>query len=86
MLYSVAFKLLLLRLLPCLLNGVHAGINPRKKQQIYGVIDIRPVDNDATNFPQTLTCTGIEDGNIGELVQLIELDVSLSLFTIMIYL
>ena len=33
-----------------------------------------------------LTCAGIEDGNIGELVQLIELDVSLSLFTIVIYL
>lgn len=37
-----------------------------------------------TNF--LLTCAGIEDGNIGELVQLVELDVSLSLFTVMIYL
>lgn len=41
-------------------------------------------DNAVTNFP--LTCAGIEDGNIGELVQLIELDVSLSLFTVVIYL
>lgn len=37
-------------------------------------------------FTGTRTCAGIEDGNIGKLVQLIELDVSLSLFTVMIYL
>lgn len=44
---------------------------------------IRIADDAAT---KTLTCAGIEDGNIGKLVQLIKLDVSLSLFTIMIYL
>lgn len=33
-----------------------------------------------------LTSARIKDGDIGELIQLIELDVPLSLFTIMIYL
>lgn len=33
-----------------------------------------------------LTSARIKDGNIGELIQLIELDVPLTLFTIMIYL
>lgn len=46
--------------------------------------NIRTVANALTDLP--LTCSGIKDGNIGELVELIELDVSLSLLTIMIYL
>lgn len=46
--------------------------------------NIRTVNNAMTNF--LLTCAGIKDGNIGELVQLVELDVSLPLFTVMIYL
>lgn len=33
-----------------------------------------------------LTSAGIEDGDVGELVQLVELNISLSLFAIMIYL
>lgn len=37
-------------------------------------------------FIWMLTCAGVKDGNIGKLIQFIELNVSLSLFTIMIYL
>lgn len=46
----------------------------------------KQVNDRVVNNSWRQTCAGVKDGNIGKLVQLVELDVSLSFFTIMIYL